>query len=87
VEVLRAKRKTRGSEVSDSSPEPDNIVSVKREVIDVDADSDIEVVEPMEGDEVVREPSLEVTFRLNNFQSSTKLDALMRDLRMSLRLK
>ena len=70
--------------MSDSSPEPEDVPSVKREIIDVDADSDIEVVEPMEIDEVVREPSLEVTFRLNNFQSSTKLDALIRDLRTSL---
>ena len=70
--------------MSDSSPEPEDVPSVKREIIDVDADSDIEVIEPMEIDEVVREPSLEVTFRLNNFQSSTKLDALIRDLRTSL---
>ena len=73
--------------MSDSSPEPEDVPSVKREIIDVDADSDIEAVEPMEVDEVVREPSLEVTFRLNNFQSSTKLDALMRDLRTSLQYK
>lgn len=64
--------------VSDSSPEPEEIEPTNKEVIDVDAESDDE---PMEIEEIAREPSMEVTYRQNNFHSSTKLDALMKDLR------
>jgi hypothetical protein len=79
VEVLRTLRRTKGSVVSDSSPEPEETEPVKHEVIDVDAGSEED--EPMEVDDLPREPSMELEFRQNNFQSSTKLDALMRDLR------
>lgn len=70
--------------MSDSSPEPEPLENADPEVIDVDLDSNSEKLEEMkaETDPDPREPSMEVTFRLNNFQSSTKLDALMRDLRM-----
>jgi DNA repair protein RAD5 len=79
VEVLRMRRRTKGSVVSDSSPEPEEAEPVKHEVIDVDAGPEED--EPMEVDDLPREPSMELEFRQNNFQSSTKLDALMRDLR------
>lgn len=78
IEVLKTRRRTRGSVVSDSSPEPEERKPTSNEVIDVDASTD---EEPMEIDDAIREPSVEVTYRRNNFQSSTKLDALMRDLR------
>jgi hypothetical protein len=80
VEVLRTRRKTKGSVVSDSSPEPEEVEPIKHEVIDVDAGPEDEE-DPMEVDNLPREPSMELEFRQNNFQSSTKLDALMRDLR------
>lgn len=73
--------------MSDSSPEPEDLETRKPEVIDVDADSDVEEVHTVEVEEMERESSAEVIFRKNNFQSSTKLDALMRDLRESLSLK
>lgn len=78
MEVFRTRRRTKGSVVSDSSPEPEEVESTKPEVIDVDVTLDEEAMET--GDEL-REPSMEIEFRQNNFQSSTKLDALMRDLR------
>jgi hypothetical protein len=80
VEVLRTRRRTKGSVVSDSSPEPEEVEPVKHEVIDVDAGSEAEE-ETMEVHDLPREPSMELEFRQNNFQSSTKLNALMRDLR------
>ncbi|PVG03217.1 hypothetical protein CPB86DRAFT_723782 [Serendipita vermifera] len=86
IEVLRTKRKTKGSAVSDSSPEPEELdnspTDTKKEIVDVDVDGFAAAEDPSQTEaKEEREVSVEVTFRKNNFQSSTKLDALMRDLR------
>lgn len=94
-EVVR-KRKVKGSTKSDSSPEPNLAPEPehqKRKVIDVDGDEMEEdeqlfqrarvsgkVSEMFEPD---RQDSPEVVLRKNTFQSSTKLDALVRDLSAS----
>jgi len=90
IEVVR-KRKVKGSTKSGSSPEPN--LSPKSEcqdlkVIDVDGDEMEEDEGPWVGvsDKVPanlesdRDDSPEVVLRKNTFQSSTKLDALVRDL-------
>lgn len=79
--MLRTRRKTRGTAASDSSPEPEDSLVPKKEIINVDETSDVEEAKHMEIESEEREPSTKVIFRFNNFQSSTKLDALMRDLR------
>ncbi|KAG8832472.1 DNA helicase rad5 [Serendipita sp. 399] len=73
VEVLRTKRTNKSAMVYDSSPEPEG---------PVDAESDEEPSKAMEVSEPEdeREASVDITFRKNNFQSSTKLDALINDL-------
>ncbi|CAG7847334.1 DNA repair protein RAD5 [Serendipita indica DSM 11827] len=82
VEVLRTK-KAKGSAASDSSPEPE--VTRRRSPSHTDEDATMLEQEMIESDgdpdEPMRETSVEVIFRKNNFQSSTKLDALLRDLR------
>ncbi|KAG8812516.1 DNA helicase rad5 [Serendipita sp. 400] len=78
VEVLRTKRQNKSSMVYDSSPEPE-----ATDVIDVDETSKEEPPEAMETEEKEDElePPMDITFRKNNFQSSTKLDALVNDLK------
>ncbi|KAG8759177.1 DNA helicase rad5 [Serendipita sp. 396] len=77
VEVLRTKRQNKSSMVYDSSPEPE-----ATDVIDVDEAPKEEPPEAMETEEKEDElePPMDITFRKNNFQSSTKLDALVNDL-------
>jgi hypothetical protein len=73
----------KGSAVSDSSPEPEELGDISMDAKDKMAG--LTALDNSEGDgqaetEEIRETSVEVTFRKNNFQSSTKLDALMKDL-------
>ena len=95
IEVVR-KRKVKGSTKSDSSPEPDLAPKSEyqnREVIDVDGDEMEEDEQPIQRVRVSgkvsanlepdRGESPEVVLRKNDFQSSTKLDALVRDLSAS----
>ena len=95
IEVVR-KRKVKGSTKSDSSPEPDLAPKSEyqnRTVIDVDGDEMEEDERPIQRIRVSgkvlanlepdRGDSPEVVLRKNNFQSSTKLDALVRDLSAS----
>jgi len=92
IEVVR-KRKVKGSTKSESSPEPDsvpNLESQGHKVIDVDVDEMEEDERPVQRARIFskvstklepdREDSPEVVLRKNIFQSSTKLDALVRDL-------
>lgn len=90
IEVVR-KRKVKGSTKSESSPEPDsapNSESQGHKVIGVDMDEMEEDERPIQRAknfgkaklEPDREDSPEVVLRKNSFQSSTKLDALVRDL-------
>jgi len=95
IEVVR-KRKVKGSTKSESSPEPDLAPKSdhqNRRAIDVDADELEEDERPIQRVTVSgnvsanlehdREDSPEVVLRKNSFQSSTKLDALVRDLSAS----
>jgi hypothetical protein len=73
----------KGSAVSDSSPEPEELGDISMDTRDQIAE--LTALDNSEGDgqaetEETRETSVEVTFRKNNFQSSTKLGALMKDL-------
>lgn len=92
IEVVR-KRKVKGSTKSESSPEPDSVPNSEfrdRKVIGVDADDMEEEEQPIQRAKLFgkvsakldsdREDSPEVVLRKNSFQSSTKLDALVRDL-------
>jgi len=96
IEFVRKRRvkgstKSESSPEPDSAPKPE---SQDREVIDVDADETEEDERPIQrarvsgkvsgflepGQKDSREDSPEFMLRKNNFQSSTKLDALVRDL-------
>ena len=98
IEIVR-KRKVKGSVKSDSSPEPDSvpISDYQNEVIDVDGDEMEEDERPVQRARIfdkgsskskldqsdLRDDSPEIVLRKNSFQSSTKLDALVRDLSAS----